>query len=147
MNKLKLPPKRFEDPEQPCFDSIRFKPWYAKLYKRREKIPMLAAARQEWVSTKKSQIDVCVEFGISEREFRDYTKYASGVASTCPIPDDVLQYAIDAAYIAYCNDNASDPFTRYIEGAAKLFGINPRQLSEQWETVPSFFPTLYERNK
>jgi len=140
MNKLQLPPKRYEDPSLPIYDSIRHKEWFPRLLVRRLKIPVLAACREAYNKEHETMVHQCAKFEVDEREFRDYIRFVNNGITSCSVDHKTTRAIIELAYNAYCNDNADDPFTRYLEHFARMFGVPPRHITELWETDNLYRP-------
>lgn len=134
-----LPPKRFEDPSDPKFDSIRHEDWFPKLLKRREKIPALRNAVREMAEDDRSQVDVAVLCGVDPREMRDYIRFHFKPYEF-PKPTVEQEEAIMRAYELYCTSSAS--WNHCLMSALPL-RRDTRALLEKWEVDPSFFPNGY----
>lgn len=139
--KFQLPPKRFDDPSDPKYDPIRHLSWFWKLAKRREKLKFLKQANQDMICNKKLQKDAARNFGLDERELRDYISFVNHeprmVGGSVGA---AYQHASDLAYLIYCRAGGLFSFTKCLERAAPDYGIKPRHLTELWETDPTFYP-------
>ncbi len=136
---MTLPPKRFEDPYDPRFDTIAGKPWYHRLIARREQIPMLhQAALKAKETTQKAAAE---EYGVDERELRDYLGFIDSVNKRA---SPTFQRILDDAYQAYNQSKASSHIRFFIEQAAPRYGVNPRHVTEIWEISNSFYPSGYK---
>lgn len=141
-----LPPKRFEDPSDPLYDSIRTRPWFAKMATRRAKIPLLkqAHAMSLQIGQHTTQKFICDTWGVDERELRDYVKwYCDSPIALDPIPKNFMD-AINHAYHAYCEDKGNMPWRNHLRNSAPYFGIKPRHITEKWETDTAYYPDGYE---
>lgn len=144
MQKLVLPPKRYEDPADSKYDPIRHKPWFARLLHRREKIPILKAAAKEYKTNAwKPVAKIALSYDVDERELRDYMKFDGNFAVTS-LEFGVAMAICELAYNAYCNDKAEEPFQAYVEYFAKRFGVSPRAAVEMWDVDALIIPTGIE---
>lgn len=140
---MQLPPKRFEDPWDHRFDDIRHKPWYAKLIKRREKLPSLKCAA-DYLHQGSLQKDAAARFTVDERELRDYVSFIAN----CPYHKPPEYYRIlEEAYAEYCGMNGDRHINYFIERIAPSYGMNPRHVTEMWEIDPTFYPVSYAKTK
>ncbi len=142
MNLVTLPPKRWEDSDDPKYDSIRFYPWFKRLQKRKHHIPMLQQAYNQWLQIGKitTQEAICEIWGVSTREFRDYCAFKTSS------PGELSSHnltALNLAYRMYCA-SPSTPWRNHLTKAADQCGLNPRGLIELWETRPAFYPNGYQ---
>ncbi len=146
-----LPPKRFEDPYDPIFDSIRHEGWFGKLLKRRAKNHALRAGLELWRDWKRSQKEASEAVGVDPRELRDYAMW---VNKTPRKAISVAEQAIlDGAYILYSGmpmvygsgaiNNPS--FGWCIRHESSLFGTKGRPIEEMWEIRHDFWPSNYAR--
>lgn len=144
MNKLQLPPKRWQSSDDPRYDPIRYNRWFARLGKRKQNIALLSEClRQLPVAEDEGKTirSHCMDWCVSEREFRDYRNFIYGE------PKEVSQQAQDAinhAYHQYVESNAMHAFHAHLEACAPLFALQPRQLRELWECASNFWPTGYK---
>lgn len=137
--KLVLPPKRFQEVNNPIYDPIRPKVWFKGLLKRRAKLPAL---KQAALGIRKygDQKVVASEYGVDERELRDYIAFFS---HPWPKPDPTYQHIMDKAYGMYCDFNATNHIRFYLAIVAPFYRIKPRHVEELWETHPNYYPTGY----
>lgn len=133
-------PKRWESAESTVYDPIRGKPWFRRLLKRKRQIPALREA-SKLVSQGQPQWKAAAEFGVDERELRDYRNYIIG---SCNPISRVEQDILDHAYDQYQFDGARLAFHAYVMSSAKMLGLNPRAIRELWEIHPFFLPTVYQ---
>lgn len=140
---IQLPPKRFDQVDDPIYDSIRNRPWFAKLEKRRVKLPLLKAAYDMMVKGWKNQRDSAETFGVDDRELRDYAAFRDGNPLVPLAQMKGLQLALDDAYASYCADNAKRHISHYISSVAPLYRWKARHICELWETDQTFLPTGY----
>jgi hypothetical protein len=145
-----LPPKRFESLADTIFDPIRGRPWFQKLVKRREQIPLLEQAYKAHRDMHRSmtQYDAATQFNVDERELRDFIKYVDGVSvfsSLTKAEQLVYQRILDNAYDLYDRFRAQENFRYYIEGCAKPFGLDARPVWELYDIDPTWFPTGYDK--
>ncbi len=142
-----LPPKRYQNPEDPKFDCLRHKPFYWKLVRRREKLPILRAAHTYWIISGKTQKEVGAEYKISTRELQDFIQYQRGESRADRAAENTrktYQAIIDSAYYEYNQKAASVGFERLIEIHAELYGQKASVLSELWCVDPLFYPSNYK---
>lgn len=137
---ITLPPKRFQQIDNPKYDPVRHKPWFAKLEKRRAKLGMLELAYLSWKKEGKTQIASAIEYGVDGRELRDYAAYVEKTHD--PITRN-MQACLDDAYSHYAFSHGERSFRFYVESMARLYGMNPRHVVEAWEVNPNFYPTNY----
>jgi hypothetical protein len=146
---IPLPPKRFQDPADPVYDPIRHKPWFGKLLKRRAKLPLLEQALKRLGDC--SQKQAAEEFGLDERELRDYLHWAEGVVEGIPMVAPCIgrkyQAVLDDANSMYQHNNGYAHIRFYIELWAPLWGMKPRHVTELWEVDPTFLPLGYNLTK
>ena len=145
---IKLPPKRFEQVDDVKFDEIRGRPWFAKLVKRREKLPLLEQALIAVEDDKLTQAQASEKFGVDERELRDYEKFVNNISSFKDLRKSeqlLYQHILDTAYDMYDRFRARDNFRSYIESAVKMYGIDARPVWEMYDVSPDFYPTNYQR--
>lgn len=138
-----LPPKRFQSTWEPVYDVLRHKRWFADLNKRRAKLPLLQQAYARFMETgmqKKSSI----EFGIDERELRDYVRFITKEKTIEPDKQRAFQLLLDHAYRAYCRDKAQYHLREYVRYDYGLASLNPRAVVEAWEVDANFYPTGYK---
>ena len=143
-----LPPKRFEQVDDPRFDPIRGREWFGKLVKRRDKIPLLVQALKAIENEQLTQAQASERFGVDERELRDYEKFVNNISSFNDLHKSekiVYQHILDNAYDMYDRFRARDNFRSYIEGAVKVYGIDARPVWELWEVSPDFYPSGYQK--
>ncbi len=138
---LPLPPKRWEDANDPRWDSIRHRPWFRRLLERKRHIPALKQA-YEVIKQGHPQWKAAAEFGVDERELRDFILFHFFT----PTPEKYFapQSWIDAinyAYDQYQFDGGRLAFHAYLMASAKTFGLNPRAVRERWEIDPNFLPS------
>ena len=137
-----LPPKRFDDPANPKYDPIRHHPWFARLLQRRAKIDLLRSALNLQSQNKITQKSAAEQYGVDERELRDYEKWIMGSHQTANINQQAI---IDHAYKDYCGRGGYRPFTLCLKVAAQLFGEAARPIIEKWEVDPRYFPSNYNK--
>ncbi len=147
MNQITLPPKRFEAIEDPRFDQIRGKPWFWRLKERRTRLHSFQQAYQAWDSRKFTQLQASLEYGIHERDLRDYISFVRKHPATKKIDRTTAQRVLDDAYVLYCEDNANKNFVEYVQAVAYRFGINPRMARELWEVDSTFYPSAYNNKR
>lgn len=140
--KWPLPPKRYEPVDNPKYDQIRSKPWFWRLKDRRDKIPLLKQAFDRW-NEGKSQLSASTEFGIHERELRDYISFSMRMPASKIGDRVIIQKIIDEAYDRYCADNATRNYRDYINQVSYTYGVKPRQAIELWETDSTLWPSGY----
>jgi len=140
-----LPPKRFQDPADPCFDSIRHHKWFRKLDSRRKKVHILKCAYRDYSDEQldMTQKELCFHWGIDPREFRDYVAFRER-SEVVYGAEPSHQAILDCAYQSYCGHIATKSIRHFIEVIAPLYGVNPRHIVERWETDPMFLPTGYK---
>lgn len=145
MNNWPVPPKRFEKADDPKFDPIRPRRWFARLLKRKWQIDKLDQAyRLLSLHPDMTQETVCGEMMVDSREFRDYCVFTQNAASETIRNH---QAAIDYAYDQYVADGAEMPWRSHLEASARVFGLNPRRFVEKWEVEPRFYPTSFLNEK
>lgn len=134
-----LPPKRFQDPADPKYDSIRHLKWF--IY---EPIgPRLKILKQAYLQYKeggKPQYRVAEEWNVREREFRDYCKFVEGKSNGY---NRTYPHIIDAAYENYCNEKGAIAWSLYLKRQSELWGMNGRATHDIWVFDPIFYPTNY----
>jgi hypothetical protein len=114
---------------------------------RREKLPALEGAYQASIVNDSGWLyAIAVQWGVDERELRDYIDFRDGVSHLATHPAEKVaraQTVLDEAYIIYCQ--SSEPFARCIKSAALAHGKPdvPRFFNEMWEVDPFFYPTGY----
>lgn len=129
--------------DDPKYDSLRFRPWFTRLQKRKKIIPALEQAYL-LVQQGQPQWSAAAEFQVDERELRDYSALKTGESSPrAP----VYQRVIDDAYTFYCHSKLTHSFSFCMEKAASEYGLNPRACRELWETDPGYYPTVYQKEK
>jgi len=143
-----LPPKRYQDYHDTVYDSIRHNPWFRILEARREKIKMLEMAYGLTKTGMLTQTDACTEFGVEERDLRDYRDFVEGrskLAEVEPIGTRrAYQGLLDHAYDVYCDTAAAYSFAVLINKESRLFGLNPRPVIELWEVSADAWPAHYK---
>lgn len=138
-----LQPKRWERAEDPRFDPIRHKPWFARLLKRKHVIPMMEGCYKQWMREDAlTQDELCSLWNVSPREFRDYVKLRTMDFDLRDISKE-FQSILDSAYRSYCIHNACRPIQRFIADFSPLYGKNYRHVWEMWEVNPVFYPNDY----
>lgn len=141
-----LQPKRWQRAEDPRYDPIRHRQWFARLLKRKHIIPMMEGCYQQWVDmlnyedTTPSQKKLCELWNVSCREFRDFAAFRNGATNGT---SKTFRAILDGAYHLYCEHNAIHPIQRFIEDVAPLYGVKSRQVWEHWEIDPHFYPSDY----
>lgn len=146
-----LPPKRFQQIDDPIYDSIRFKKWFAKLETRREKLPILAQAYSAWTCMPPDTIQEAIakSWGVDARELRDYADFVQGESRIKEQYGEQdrksFQAILDASYSHYVGDKASKHIRHYLEAHAALWGYKPRLVGEFWEIDPTYYPTGYKK--
>ena len=143
MNRIQLPPKRWEDGDNPIYDTIRHKRWFGRGLKRKRHIPFLKQAALKYQKEGGLVKDVCLEFGVNEREFRDWYAFSVQMAANQPL-EPLQQVVINAAYSLYCECNADKSFRHCIEQAAGHYGVSRRPIVELWEVRKDVYPTGYK---
>jgi hypothetical protein len=138
------PPKRYEDDNDPRYDSIRYLPWFHTLEERRLKIPVLRAAEKHLKDGGKVE-----DLGIDPREFRDYLDFVSGRSKFAELKPEstkrAYQKILDYAYDYYVASGGAKPISKIIYDESQLFGVNARHVVELWEIDASFLPTQYRQ--
>lgn len=142
---LPLPPKRFQQVDDPKYDPIRHYPWFRFLGERREKIAMLLCAYHEWKKAESivkpiTQQEAAELFGVDQRELRDYAAFVEGRVLDKPKN---FQRILDEAYELYCGEGGKNGLRPCIETIAKLWGVNARHVIEAFEIDANFYPTGY----
>lgn len=141
-----LQPKRWQDASDPKYDPIRHKPWFARLLKRKQIMPLMEAALgyMKFHKSDMTQMELCDLWGIRRRDFRDYARFYDQLErKTFDRQLASFQYILNQAYMFYCADEAAKPITRYIQVIAPLHGIKSRHVCEMWEVDPAFYPSDY----
>lgn len=138
--KIQLPPKRFQDPEDPIYDSVRTKSWFPKLAIRRKQIPMLAGALNDHKNVRRTQKEAAEAWGVDERELRDYESFVMGRNRPYTSTD---QQILNDAYTIYCTNGGDIAIRACISRVSWYYGRDPRAVTELWEVDPTFFPTGY----
>jgi hypothetical protein len=141
---IPLPPKRFQRPDHPKYDPIRPFPWFARLEERRAKIGHLALAYHEWKVEGKMQLEAATNWGVDERELRDFGAFVEGRKLVTPDVGRNFQAILDDAYGHYLAANGKYHIRHFIETIAPFFGIKGRHVVEMWEADPAFYPTGYK---
>lgn len=140
--RIQLPPKRFEDVNDPKYDSIRHRPWFLRLELRRSRLPNLRCAAKAYHDNPKLRLsDAAIAFGVSLRDLNDYLSFTSDKPQPAVPP--TFQAAVDSAYEDYCVFGAEMAFVYYLDCHAKLYGINPRHLTECWNVNRNCYPKGY----
>lgn len=139
-----LPPKRYQNPGLPFFDPIRHKAWFKSLERRRAKIPMLSAALSEYELGLISFCSVAEKYKVHERELRGYRGYVMGHRAFSPNTELRITSAIEDAYVRYVEGKASRSFAHCLRKSARLYGMNPRHLTEAWDVDRFFYPESYK---
>lgn len=142
---LILPPKRFEDPWEPRFDPIRFRPWFRHLEERRKKLPSLKFALSLMPAL--SQVAAAQEAAVDERELRDYFWFMIGAGSIQNENRIRNQAILDEAYRLYDFNGGAFHIRKYIHVLSPRYGVNPRHVEEAWEVDPTFYPINYVYQK
>jgi hypothetical protein len=146
MNLKVLPPKRFQDPQDPYYDPIRHEPWFHKLAKRRAKNALLFRAYREMYETGCTQKAACGLYGVHKRELRDYVNWANETPRKAISAQE--QAILDGAYEVYSSVwEASQPFGLCIRKVSALFGVRGRPIEEMWDIRHDFWPTGYPPHK
>ncbi len=87
-----------------------------------------------------SQRDAAAQFGVDERELRDYAAFIEGISRAVDVTE---IHILNAAYQAYCEHHGMRHINSFIEDTAPLYGVNPRHVTERWEVDANFYPTHY----
>ena len=147
---ITLPPKRWEDGQNPKYDSIRRFRWFKRSEKRKIHIPALKQAYEDMECTgvqphrRLNQQERCIKWGVDSREYRDYAYFRN--AHGCIFEyDRTTQRIIDDAFLMYQSNDGEIGFRECIEKVAPLFNANPRAIVELWETMPDLYPTNYQK--
>jgi hypothetical protein len=146
-----LPPKRFEDDQDPKYDALRHLPWFGALRERRAKLPLLkqAYAALTCCAPEITQEQVASTWGVDPRELRDYVAFIQGDSKVREKYDQshrrALQTIMDDAYANYCAMDGWRSFRWHLEQVARRWGFTPREVTELWEVDPIYFPTNYRR--
>ena len=132
---LVLPPKRFESTDDPRFDPIRPRQWFAKLETRRAKLPFLKEAYRQWDVVGLTQLQAAANAGVDSRELRDYAAFIEGepVFQVDPRTYDAI---LNDAVARYRGSNAEYHLRHYIEEICPLWGRNPRPITELYDVCP-----------
>lgn len=139
-----LPPKRWESADDPIYDAIRFRKWFTRGQRRKHLIPTLKQAALDYTQGDRTIKDVCFDFGVDEREFRDFYGFHYQKAAFEPLgPKE--QVVLNAAYAIYCDSNAEYSFSTCVEKAADYYGMKKRPMRELWEVNPNAYPTVYQK--
>jgi hypothetical protein len=138
-----LPPKRWEE-DSHIYDTIRHKVWYRRLLARKRHIPLLKQAEILYHAGGILMETVCSQFGVDEREFRDWYGFHVQSAEFKPLGAKEQQ-AVDYAYSVYCAKNANKSFRHCLSEAAYVFSLPKRPLIEQWEINPLVYPSVYKQ--
>ncbi len=136
-----LPPKRFQDPNDPVYDGIRHESWYAKLLTRRAKNSTLGFAYLELMAGKDAQKQIAALYGVDPRELRDYTNWVNKTPRKAISAQQ--QAILDGAYELYLWQDKS--IQAQIRHVSSLFGVKGRHIEELWDVRPDFWPTGYPR--
>lgn len=136
--KRTLPPKRFEDPNDPRFDPIRHEKWFRQVLKRRAQLPQLQLACLMMHNSGCNQKAAAELAGVDARELRDYLKFWA----IAPYPDStpVEQDFIMTAYMHYCSSSAS--WYKCLDAVSRDAKLT-RRVKEKWEVDPRFYPVGY----
>jgi hypothetical protein len=139
---IPLPPKRFESTDDPRFDLIRHRPWFAKLEKRRAKLPFLKEAHRQWTTCGISQKQAAENSGVDERELRDYAAFQAGCSIGGLGPGECLTYdaILKHSYERYAIYRGERSLRHCIEEEAPLWGKDARPIVERWEVDPTWYP-------
>ena len=145
-----LPPKRFQQIDDTKFDQIRPRPWFARLDKRRQQIPLLKQASEMYSHDGEviTQAKAAEMFGVDERELRDYEKFVDNQSSMGDLTKSekaVYQHILDCAYSMYERFRAGEHIRTYVESQARMYGVDGRKVIEMWEIDPTFWPTGYTK--
>ena len=141
-----LPPKRWESSQNPKFDQIRHLQWFKRLEKRKKAIPMMEAAYANHLQSGKLLQDICTEWAIDSREFRDFCEYRSGFSRLAEMDKQYqlnVHYILRSAFLNYQFQSAARPFHKEIELAAPAFGYGARAIRELWEVDGNLYPEGY----
>jgi hypothetical protein len=143
-----LQPKRWQAADDPKYDPIRHHAWFHRIQKRKHVLPrMQECLNHLWIVKVdgKTQEELCDDWNVSPREFRDYRDFVNGHSRPYANPKEKLthQHILDSAYKAYCIHNAIRPIQSFIQDMAPLYGVHYRPVWERWETDPAFYPTGY----
>ncbi len=148
MNLRCLPPKRFQDPQDPYYDPIRHEPWFHKLARRRAKNALLFRAYKEMYDTGCTQKAACALYGVHKRELRDYVNWANETPRKAISAQE--QAILNGAYHTYSNpapDVDNLPLQACIRHVASLFGVRGRPIEEMWDIRHDYWPTGYPPHK
>lgn len=141
-----LQPKRWQKADDPRYDPIRHKPWFSRLLKRKQIIPLMEAALS-YMQVHESDItqaQLCEFWAIDPRDFRDFRAFWQGESFGT---SKTFQAILDGAYHLYQEHNAIRPIQRFIDDVAPLYGVNYRHVWEMWEVDPAFYPSDYKYPK
>jgi hypothetical protein len=144
---IPLPPKRFQSTDDPIYDPIRHRPWFAKLETRRAKLPFLREALRQMKESGLTQLQAAENAGVDERELRDYAAFMEGrPLGGGSIKDFLILDAIlkDAAAL-YEASGGEHSLRHYLEKISPLWGRNPRPIVELYETDPTWYPEGYTK--
>lgn len=146
---IPLPPKRFQNYQDPQFDPIRHKYWFARLEGRRKDLSTLMAAVAALGAGGKTLAQIAVEWAVSPVDLtycRAFVEGRSRVAGLGEIERKASQSALDEAYAFYVRNKGNTPFNEHLSLAAKRFGLSPDKLVDLWETDPVFYPQHYKKD-
>ena len=139
-----LPPKRFENDNDPRYDGIRFQPWFRFLGERREKIPDLSRAMHIWRKysgvRRDAQKAAAEECNVDERELRDYIDFFLGKDKGA---DKVDKHILNEAYQFYCLKGGELTLKACLDRVAPYYGRSARRVLELYETDRNFYPDGY----
>ncbi len=142
-----LQPKRWESADDPRFDPIRTKWWFGKLLERKKAIAQL---EEVWATLERggcvlTQEELCDNWNVSPREFRDYQLFWTGGTRVDGSARRTYQAVLDDSYTRYLFAKAESPLHRYFQISAPFFNVPYRRVWELWEIDINFYPTTYEQ--
>ena len=135
-----LQPKRWQTADDPRYDPIRHRPWFARLLKRKKAIPMMECAFNQWRAGGFTQSQVCKNWEIDPRDFRDYFHFHMGIGDKI---SPLFLSVLTSAYNAYREHSAIRPIHSFIADLAPVYGVKARPIQEEWEINPFFYPSDY----
>ena len=137
-----IPPKKYEDPSDPRFDSIRHFPWFKHIEKRANRVARMRAANG-LISQGMGVCEAASRTSSSRRELADYISFVNGVSKFDGLANhgkQIVQLILDKSYHSFLKDS-SKPITHYIMMACRTLGAKPRPIIDMWELDPKFLPT------
>lgn len=144
-----LPPKRYDDPGDPKWDSLRHHVWFDKLSERRDKNSLLYQAHLCCSLGEFAKRACADKWGVNRRELQDFSDFLNKRSRFSEIEDNQtkrqFQGVLDQAFDMYRDTFGAKSFRSLIEDAALLFGVNGRHVAELWDIDPMWYPTQYKK--